>query len=161
MWVQYKSYKPSRVLPFTSIPHTLRWLQWTTWAPKPKSSRSMNTSRCKTLISWQHVYSPTILITYLLIATADSGSRRRKQSLQTGYSDQVNDLLVDCCITDIKIFRKTINTRAASKTLKSGGNRVLSDMRTSVNVDVAKLDLRSSPQVGGPFCLAQLESGYF
>ena len=42
------------------------------------------------------------------IVTADSGPRIIKQSLQMGFSDQINDLLVYGCITDIKVARKII-----------------------------------------------------
>ena len=89
------------------------------------------------------------------IVTADSGPRRKKQSLQMGFSDQVNDLLVDGCITDIKIARKIIHTRAVRAAIDSRRpNGVLSD--SAPDVDVAELDL---PR-GARTTLAQLRSGY-
>ena len=55
----------------------------------------------------------------LPIVTADSGPRRMKLSLQTGHSDQVNDLLVDGHINDIKLARKIIHTRVVQAAIRS------------------------------------------
>ena len=89
------------------------------------------------------------------IVTADSGPRRKKQSLQTGFSDQVNDLLVDGCITDIKTARKIIHTRAVREAIGSRGpNGVLSD--EAPDVDAAESDLPRGTRT----TLAQLRSGY-
>ena len=89
------------------------------------------------------------------IVTADSGPSRKKQSLQSGFSDQVNDLLVDGCITDIKVARKTIHTRAVRAAIGSRRpNGVLSD--SAPDVDVAEMDLPRGTRTS----LAQLRSGY-
>ena len=51
------------------------------------------------------------------IVTADSVPRRIKQSLQTGFSDQINDLLVDGYTTDIKEVRRGIHTRTVREAI--------------------------------------------
>ena len=89
------------------------------------------------------------------IVTADPGPRRMKQSLRTGFSDQVNDLLVDGCIRDIKLARSTIHTRAVQDAIGSRRlNGVLS--LAAPDVDHAEVDL---PRVART-TLAQLRSGY-
>ena len=91
----------------------------------------------------------------LPIVTADPGPRRKKQSLQTAFSDQINDLLVDGCITDIKVARKTIHTRAVREAI--GSRRLNSVLSTAApDVDEEEADL---PRIART-TLAQLRSGY-
>ena len=91
----------------------------------------------------------------LPVVTADSGPRRMKMSLQMGFSDQVNDLLVDGCVTDIKMARKSIHTRAVQDAIRSRRpNGVLSSV--APDVDQAEDNL---PRVART-TLAQLRSGY-
>ena len=89
------------------------------------------------------------------IVTADSGPRRMKQSLQKGYSDQVDDLLVDGHITDIKIARKTIHTRAVRAAIGSRRQSEVLSM-AAPDVDEAEINL---PRVART-TLAQLRSGH-
>ena len=91
----------------------------------------------------------------LPIVTADSGPRRMKLSLQTGFSDQVNDLLVDGYVTDIKTTRKILHTRAVQAAIRSRRiNGVLEE--AAPEVDQAEINL---PRVART-TLAQLRSGY-
>jgi len=53
--------------------------------------------------------------------TTDSCPKNMNQSLQMGFSDQVNGLLVDGYIIDIKEARKTIHTRAVDAAIKTEG----------------------------------------
>ena len=89
------------------------------------------------------------------IVNADSGPRRIKQSLQTGFRDQIDDLLVDGRITDIKEARKVIHTRAVREAIGSRNtNGVL--LMAAPDVDEAETDLPRAART----TLAQLRSGY-
>ena len=89
------------------------------------------------------------------IVTADSGPRRMKQSLQTHSGDQVNDLLVNGVIEDIKEARKTIHTRAVRAAMDSRRpNGVLSGPAPEVGEEEVSLSR------GARTTLAQLRSGY-
>ena len=78
-----------------------------------------------------------------------------KLSLQTGFSDQVNDLLVDGYVTDIKTTRKILHTRAVQAAIRSRRiNGVLEE--AAPEVDQAEINL---PRVART-TLAQLRSGY-
>ena len=91
----------------------------------------------------------------LPIVTADSGPRRMKQSLQTGFRDQVNDLLVDGNVHDIKTTRKVLHTRAVQAAIRSRRlNGVLSG--AAPEVDQSETEL---PRIART-TLAQLRSGY-
>ena len=79
-----------------------------------------------------------------------------KLSLQTGFSDQVNDLLVDGYVTDIKATRKILHTiRAVQAAIRSRRiNGVLEE--AAPEVDPEEINL---PRVART-TLAQLRSGY-
>ena len=94
-----------------------------------------------------HVSFPTV--------TADSGPRRKKELLQTMFSNQVNDLLANGFVEDIKEVRNTIHTRAVRAAIGSRRpNGVLS--RPAPEVDVEEVRLSR----GARTTLAQLRSGY-
>ena len=89
------------------------------------------------------------------IVTVDSGPWRKKKSLQSGFSDQVSDLLVDGCITGIKEARKTIHTRALRAAISSRRpNGVLSAEAPEVDQEETTLPRQTRTT------LAQLRSGY-
>ena len=91
----------------------------------------------------------------LPIVTADSGPRRMKQSLKTGFRDQVNDLLVDGNIHDIRTTRKVLHTRAVQAAIRSRRlNGVLSG--AAPEVDQSETEL---PRIART-TLAQLRSEY-
>ena len=91
----------------------------------------------------------------LPVVTADSGPRRKKMSLQMGFSDQVNDLLTDGHVEDIVEARRTIHTRAVQAAIGSRrANVVLGRAAPDVN------PLESELPRGVRTTLAQLRSGY-
>ena len=91
----------------------------------------------------------------LPIVSSDSGPRRKKQTLQTYLGDQVNDLLVNGYVEDIKEARSTIHTRAVRAAIRSRRpNRVLS--RAAPDVDEGEVNLPRAART----TLAQLRSGY-
>ena len=89
------------------------------------------------------------------IVTADSGPRRKKQSLQTAFSDQISDLLVDGCVTDVKVARRTLHTRAVREAIGSRRPDVVLSA-AAPDIDYSEADL---PKVART-TLAQLRSGY-
>ena len=78
-----------------------------------------------------------------------------KLSLQTGHSDQVNDLLVDGHISDIKLARKIIHTRVVQAAIRSRRpNNVIAAAAPEIDPEEPNL-----PRVART-TLAQLRSGY-
>ena len=73
----------------------------------------------------------------------------------SAFSDQISDLLVDGCITDIKVARRILHTRAVREAIGSRRpNAVLS--AAAPDIDDSEADL---PRVART-TLAQLRSGY-
>ena len=70
-----------------------------------------------------------------------------------GFSDQINDLLVYGCITDIKVARKIIHTRAVKEAIRSANGSLL---MAAPDADEAETDLLRVART----TLAQLRSGY-
>ena len=61
-----------------------------------------------------------------LLVTADSGPRRMMETLQSDFLDQVEDLLVDFHLQDIRETREEIHTRAVEVAIsRRKPNRVL------------------------------------
>jgi len=87
--------------------------------------------------------------------TADSGPRRKKGRFQMCFANQVNDLLVDGCVDDVKEARKEIHTKVVCEALASRGtNGVLGSAAPDVDAEEVGL-----PR-GTRTTLAQLRSGY-
>ena len=77
------------------------------------------------------------------IVTADSCPRRIKQSLLMGFNDQINDLLVNGSITDIKVARKMIHTRVMRETI---GSRSANGVLLMAAPDVRMMQRQTSPE---------------
>ena len=78
------------------------------------------------------------------------------QSLQMGFSDQINDLLVGGCITYIKVARKMIHTRAVRQAIgNKSANGIL--LKAAPEVDEAEANI---PRVARTTQTYTLWSGY-
>ena len=89
------------------------------------------------------------------IVTADSGPRNKKDTLQSGFLDQVEDLLVDGHVRDIKETRKEIHTRAVEAAIRSREpNRVLRTTPPEIQEEEVEMTR------GERTALAQLRSGF-
>ena len=85
------------------------------------------------------------------------------QSLQMGFSDQINDLLVGGCITYIKVARKMIHTRTVRQAIgNKSANGIL--LKAAPEVDEAEANMltfiANIPRVARTTQTYTLWSGY-
>ena len=89
------------------------------------------------------------------VVTADSGPRRKKETLQTAFLGQIEHLLEDGCVRDIRVARSEIHTGAVRAAVDGRNpNRVLGAVAPDVNIEELEMGR------GARTVLAQMRSGH-